>query len=40
VKRLDLKNTFAFLFYEDERNGEDAIKELDGFELKGNNLLI
>ena len=35
-----MKNTFAFLFYEDERNGEDAIRELNGFEIKGVKLTV
>ena len=35
-----MKNQFAYLFYEDQSNGEQAIKELNGFEIKGVKLLV
>lgn len=35
-----MKSKFAYLFYEDHSNGEQAIKELNGFEIKGIKLLV
>ncbi|KAK3152018.1 hypothetical protein QOZ80_2BG0153280 [Eleusine coracana subsp. coracana] len=33
VERVDLKTGFAFVYMEDERDGDDAIRKLDGIEF-------
>ena len=35
VARVDLKNRFAFVDYDDERDAEDAIRDMDGRTLDG-----
>ncbi|KAL6885469.1 hypothetical protein ACP4OV_010248 [Aristida adscensionis] len=31
IDRIDMKSGFAFVYYEDERDGDDAIRGLDGY---------
>ena len=40
IKRLDLKAGFGFVEYDDRRDGEDAIKALDGYDFMGERLYV
>jgi len=40
LKRCDIKGTFAFVTYEDERDGEDALEKLQGYDLLGSRINI
>ncbi|XP_062225129.1 serine/arginine-rich splicing factor RS31-like [Phragmites australis] len=31
IERIDMKSGFAFVYFEDERDGDDAIRALDGY---------
>jgi len=40
IRRIELKKGFAFVEFEDERDGEDALHELDGVDFLGNRIVI
>jgi len=40
VRRLDMKNGFAFVEFDDDRDGADCIDGLDGYELDGRKLAV
>lgn len=35
LKRCELKSSYAFVTYEDERDAEEAMRELQGYQLGG-----
>jgi RNA recognition motif-containing protein len=35
LKRCELKSNYAFVTYEDERDAEEAMRELQGYQLGG-----
>lgn len=40
IRKIDLKQGYAFLFFEDNRDAEEAIREMNGAELHGKKLLV
>jgi len=40
IDRLELKYNYAFVEYEDNRDADDAIRDLDGRELEGSRILV
>ena len=40
VGRVDVKNGYAFAYFDNDDEAQDAIKNLDGVELHGRNLVI
>ena len=40
IRKIDLKMGYAFLFYEDARDAEEAIRVMNGQELNGKKLLV
>jgi len=40
VARVDMKRGFAFIDYEDTRDAEDAIRDMDGREVDGSRLIV
>lgn len=40
IRRVDLKTGFGFVEYEDRRDGEDAVKALDGYDFMGDRLYV
>lgn len=40
VTKIDLKNGYAFVFFENEADTVEAIRNLDGKEIDGNNIAV
>jgi splicing factor, arginine/serine-rich 4/5/6 len=40
VSKIDVKNGYAFVFFENESDCQDAINSLDGKEVDGNNIVV
>jgi len=40
IIRCDVKRGFAFVEFEDDRDGDDALKELDGSEILGHRVVV
>jgi arginine/serine-rich splicing factor 4/5/6 len=40
IKNIQLKRGFAFVEYEDYKDAEDAIKEMDGKKLDGQRIVV
>jgi RNA recognition motif-containing protein len=40
VRRCDVKTNFAFVEFEDSRDGEDAIRDLNGKDFGGSNIVV
>jgi RNA recognition motif-containing protein len=40
ISACDLKQGFAFVEFDDERDAEDAIRGLDGIELDGSHIIV
>jgi arginine/serine-rich splicing factor 4/5/6 len=40
IKNIQLKRGYAFIEYEDYKDAEDAIKEMDGKKLEGQRIVV
>jgi RNA recognition motif-containing protein len=40
LKRCDIKGSFAFVTFEDERDAEDALEECNGKDLQGSKINV
>lgn len=40
IRNIELKRGYAFIEYNDYRDAEDAIKDMDGRKLEGNRIVV
>jgi RNA recognition motif-containing protein len=40
ILRCDIKSSYAFVEFEDSRDAEDAVKEMDGYRLSGRPIVV
>lgn len=40
IKNVEVKRGYAFIEYEDHRDAEDAVKDMDGRRFEGNRIVV